>query len=459
MYAASLPSTPPALGSIPDHDRDVEMASIDAPALQKAAESGPKAEEQGLPFPRKRADGSLGMEYRCIENQARTVLASMCREYKIPYSRAVVQELKRRLTEFSLLGEDEWARALSAGKRHSHRGPCEGSKNALLKQSYKRQLEIFSAAGGASTGVSRATATAFNRSEEDKAKTFVETHPYIDPDEAERALNSSKVHTGCEDRSIKQLFTRPEQSISELKTSVVELSQAMGALSSSGSTFLPLAPAAATQPQPPPQSSPTLISPSLLEENPPQATANPAPATRSIQLGSGVLLRFSKEDVPEPPATSFAKDIERLNEMWDDISPHWRGKSDLVILGHYISLVHWRDVYRYWLPHYWASIKTRWSEWRLVITYYRKFMPDARQAIFFDEHGKLQSWRRIHGACSDRHQEEDRELARLAKEEYGDEFSSLFTYRRGSAHGLEVDKISSIAKRYRKMKGIPDLLG
>src|SRR6266704_2831166 len=82
------------------------------------------------------------------------------------------------------------------------------------------------------------------------------------------------------------------------------------------------------------------------------------------------MITFTEADVPSPSAISFASDIPSLNRMWDDTSPYWDGNSKLVILGHPIALVYWKDIYTSkmgvsWKPKQWKGTKGKWFEWKV----------------------------------------------------------------------------------------------
>ncbi|KAG6819066.1 hypothetical protein H0H93_015785 [Arthromyces matolae] len=459
---------------------DVNMASTDV----KSTTDG--ALHTGLPFPKidaegklvKDGDGNVVVDFRRVEGVTKNVLTGLCREFKIPHSHANVSELRKRLIAFSS-SEDEWEYNLSPGARRNHRGPRDGSKSAPLKQSYKRQLDLFSSDVAPSSILTVSSkSTTFVRTEEEKngiiswAKRFANANPYKDPDSVDVVVESTS--------GIGSVLS--EQSILQLAATVSQLCQAV---TTNGSSSL-VPPVLTSQPPllsphpssslipPPPPSQPTLLAPHqsflpneplsldsdiVMSESPCSEPLHKLPqATRTLQLGNGIILTLTKDGIPEPPTTSFTNDVLRLNAMWDDKSSHWQGKSDLTIAGHPIALVYWRDVYSYWLPQYWTSIKTRWSEWRLVVSYYRMSDRTAFEAIFLDNEGKFLKWKQLHSRCVLDRQERDRHLAARAREEFGDQFSSAFTYRQGNKHGLAVEKVSSIARRYRKMKGIVDLI-
>lgn len=83
-----------------------------------------------------------------------------------------------------------------------------------------------------------------------------------------------------------------------------------------------------------------------------------------------MVLTFTEDDVPAPPAISFADDLPALNRMWDDTSVFWDNHSCLVIKGFPIALTHWKDIYtskpgRSWKPNQWKGMKGKWFEWKV----------------------------------------------------------------------------------------------
>jgi len=121
----------------------------------------------------------------------------------------------------------------------------------------------------------------------------------------------------------------------------------------------------------------SLRAPSPVTAPSPAAALSPAAApshshaqTRSLTLGDGQVLVFTEEDVPSPPAVSFADDLPALNRMWDDTSIFWDSRSCLVIKHYPIALVYWKDVYtskqgRSWKPGQWKGTKGKWFEWKV----------------------------------------------------------------------------------------------
>lgn len=92
--------------------------------------------------------------------------------------------------------------------------------------------------------------------------------------------------------------------------------------------------------------------------------------TRSLTLGDGRQLIFAADDVPAPPAVSFAHDIATLNSMWDDTSEHWANDSKLRIKGIAVAIAYWKDIYTSkaninWKPRQWKGIKGNWFNWKV----------------------------------------------------------------------------------------------
>lgn len=102
---------------------------------------------------------------------------------------------------------------------------------------------------------------------------------------------------------------------------------------------------------------------------PPSSGGLPPPPVslpgRLLVLGNGTALQISGDSIPDPPAVSFADDIPRLNSMWDDTTPHWCGRSPLVVGGHPIPVSYWPELYKYGKKDQWKGTKTKWFEWKV----------------------------------------------------------------------------------------------
>lgn len=92
---------------------------------------------------------------------------------------------------------------------------------------------------------------------------------------------------------------------------------------------------------------------------------------RRLCLGNGTILDFTKEEVGDPPAISFANNISCLIQTWDDTLDGWNpDKCVLHIQGQPIALVYWRDVYIYGKKGQWKGIQNRWTDWQVCVSFY-----------------------------------------------------------------------------------------
>jgi hypothetical protein len=196
----------------------------------------------------------------------------------------------------------------------------------------------------------------------------------------------------------------------------------------------------------------------------------PQTSKRRIVLGNGTCLVFSEDDVPDLPTTSFVDNTPHLNRMWDDTSPYWDGKSILMIHGHPVPVSRWPDVYKQWRSGDWDMIKSNFVDWKAstrvspcrsadfvvssqaVVERFRRGTPEAFWQEFVDDKGRYLSFTAIAAHLTAECLEESRTLAKRARTEYGDEFDSMFSYRKGSAYIVMKDP-TKIANRYRQLKG------
>jgi len=94
------------------------------------------------------------------------------------------------------------------------------------------------------------------------------------------------------------------------------------------------------------------------------------PAQCHLRLGNGTLLSFTKEEVSDPPAVSFADDIPLLVRTWNDTSEDWCPNDCVLhIQGQPIALIHWREVYIYGKKGQWKGIQNRWTDWQVCRTF------------------------------------------------------------------------------------------
>ncbi|KAG1897689.1 uncharacterized protein F5891DRAFT_902528, partial [Suillus fuscotomentosus] len=147
---------------------------------------------------------------------------------------------------------------------------------------------------------------------------------------------------------------------------------------------------------------------------------------RVLNLGDGTILQLVDDDIPDPPAVSFANDILRLNAMWDDNTAHWLNESIITIQGH-------------------PSLK--WTDWRDVVERYRQGTPDHFWADFKTDSGERMKFTAIVQKLRDERKAEHTALVERAHREFHAKFDDLFTYRRGG-EGHVMTKPSAIARKY-----------
>jgi hypothetical protein len=92
--------------------------------------------------------------------------------------------------------------------------------------------------------------------------------------------------------------------------------------------------------------------------------------SRQLCLGNSTILNFTKEEVGDPPAISFANDIPHLVQTWDDTSDDWDpNKCVLHIQGWPIAIIYWREVYMYGKKGQWKGIQNRWMDWQVCVLF------------------------------------------------------------------------------------------
>jgi hypothetical protein len=89
--------------------------------------------------------------------------------------------------------------------------------------------------------------------------------------------------------------------------------------------------------------------------------------TRTLELAGGIFVTFCESDIPDPPAVSYARNIEDLLGVWNDRFPRWTGSSPLEIRNIPIPLVYWPSAYKYWKGNQWKGIKKLWFQWKVRI--------------------------------------------------------------------------------------------
>ncbi|KAF7363740.1 hypothetical protein MSAN_01031800 [Mycena sanguinolenta] len=190
----------------------------------------------------------------------------------------------------------------------------------------------------------------------------------------------------------------------------------------------------------------------------PSCSSNASPTTaskasRSIHLGDGTAVTINDVSRITVPATSFAANIERLNQMWDDTSTHWKNDSVITIDNHAIALIYWPQIFK--KTGLWSAHKSNWTEWKFLVERYRQGTPDEFWSTFRSDGGGKMSYTAICAALRKERKGGDKELAAKAREEYGDEFKVKFSYWDSKTNTQKVmSKASSIAKEYKRLKGL-----
>ncbi|KAG1883400.1 hypothetical protein F4604DRAFT_1920608 [Suillus subluteus] len=172
--------------------------------------------------------------------------------------------------------------------------------------------------------------------------------------------------------------------------------------------------------------------------------------THHLKLGDGTKVSFVVNNVPDPVAVTFKENIPRLNAMWDDTSPYWKEESVLMIEGRPIPIVYWSDVYHYGKYGQWQGTKSQWTGWRDVISRYRQSTPED----FWNEfsvNGRAMKFTKIVDELRRQRNISNDDIVTCAREEFGNTFNSLFTYRKGDKVHVMRNK-SAIARHYRQLK-------
>ncbi|KAJ6464173.1 hypothetical protein C8R47DRAFT_1026360 [Mycena vitilis] len=209
---------------------------------------------------------------------------------------------------------------------------------------------------------------------------------------------------------------------------------------------------APSAPLPQPDDS-TAVSPTCNPSTQPASASNLP--TRSVQLGINTSISITVDEIKKiaVPATSFAENIERLNQMWDDTSTYWRNDSVLVIDNHPTALIYWPEIFK--KTGLWGAHKSNWNEWKFLVKHYRQGTPDEFWSAFKTKDGGKMSYTAICAAIRSERKDVDRDLAAQARREYGADFNSKFSYRCSKTNTRVVmTKDSSIAKEYKRLGGI-----
>jgi len=92
---------------------------------------------------------------------------------------------------------------------------------------------------------------------------------------------------------------------------------------------------------------------------------------------------------------------------------------------------------------------------KVIVQRWRQGSEDDFWREFSTASGKRLMYTAIVDRLAQERKENDSEMASRAKQEYGDEFSKVFCYKKNGACFVKV-KACDIAKQYRKLKNITD---
>ncbi|KAJ7093977.1 hypothetical protein B0H15DRAFT_799017 [Mycena belliarum] len=377
------------------------------------------AEQRGmLLFPTKTGE----TEERTINGKKQEELKSMCRDYGLGIS-GNKSTLSTRLQEFSAkFCNDPASCNLTPVKRRSHKGPREGPKKTQPKQSANRRAAIID--------TERVTERSKDTRTTDEMRDLL---LWADRTRARLPYKPPKPDT-TQPSIVLQTASNPQDSSNPEHPSI---SQSSHAHHLNENSTIPASTFTLSHIEPPNTSPSTSCVPSIVSPS--------KVPTRTITLGNKISLTLTVDEVKHisVPATSFAEDIGRLNQMWDDISPHWKNDSVLIISNHAIALVYWPEVFK--KTGLWSAHKSAWTEW--------KGTPDEFWQRFKSKDGEKMSYTAICAYLRMERKKADEDLAEQARAEYGAEFKVKFSYRCSKTNArVAMTKSSAIAKEYRRLR-------
>ncbi|KAJ3779706.1 hypothetical protein GGU10DRAFT_438033 [Lentinula aff. detonsa] len=264
------------------------------------------------------------------------------------------------------------------------------------------------------------------------AKEYIQTHPYIPPDElARRAQARAEAKAQASDTAvISDHFQATNRKIDDLTSILLSASSppalpvsaaSRDALDSSPPCFTPSTPALLRNNSHrltslPTSSISTTLSSNALLDNIFSSAAHTSPVdqirdlsnptspsegdeTFVLKIADGKTVTFKQSDVRAPNQVSFATNISRLDRVWDDESPNWDpvdcGTRLLSINGVPIALRYWRNVYGGKKDKRWRGIKGIWTEWKFIIEQYRLSTPEVFWDRFTSATGERYNWKAI----------------------------------------------------------------
>ncbi|KAF8211846.1 hypothetical protein K438DRAFT_1805455 [Mycena galopus ATCC 62051] len=451
------------------------------------------AEQEILPFPMK----ARGTEQRALTGKKLDELKDMCRNYRLFVS-GNKSVLLDRLREFSKKFRDDPTSCDSSHvKRKAHKGPRDGPKKSPPKRSTARRAAVID--------TERVTERSKDTRTADEIKDLltwadrtVARLPYK-PAQKNPPVASKSQAASPDDRSLQDRMQVIEDRLIAITTSgasgpghwtsdssavitpaeYIVYDHTLDSLHNFSNYDMNLSfnPAGAVAwsptfvhdnlhigqtfnhrtgsstrptdgPQPADSTIPTVAS-CISNASPPTASK----ASRSVHLGDGTVATINDVSRITVPATSFAENIERLNQMWDDTSLYWKNDSVITVDNHAIALIYWPKIFKN--TGLWSAHKSNWTEWKFLVERYRQGTPDEFWSTFQSDGSGKMSYTAICAALRKERKGEDEELAAKARQEYGDEFEVKFSYRDSKTNSQKVmSKASSIAKEYKRLRGL-----
>ena len=87
-----------------------------------------------------------------------------------------------------------------------------------------------------------------------------------------------------------------------------------------------------------------------------------------VRLSHTTVMKVGRSMIPDPPLISYAKDIAKLNRVWDDTSPFWSPTEvPFQIQEVPVALTYWKDLYAYGKTGHWKGTKSKWADWKVLL--------------------------------------------------------------------------------------------
>ncbi|KAH9482199.1 hypothetical protein JR316_0004294 [Psilocybe cubensis] len=458
------------LALLPGAMEELQSINKSSILLEVDVEKGPpQSDASRLPLPAQSKGGSgITVCYVDVFNMKKADLVDLCRQYKLPVS-GTIKVLIERLQEFSGQRE-QWDRLTTGVARRSHLGFSTHSSTkptASHKKSVQRREKMFLESTNTENGNPKSLpsilSTAVQPSHQwcqtrraadlDWARYIVNLYPYRREETRNRLaerdaaqFNQKRLFSSSNDDDVKAGIEIANGHLLKIVNWV-----------EAGTTSPHPTPSPSHQLQPSTSHFSVAATKDLQNSQGHSISASTTTTpTRTVTMASGSIT-FSSSDVPPPPAVSFASDIPGLNRMWDDTSIYWDGYSVLTIKGTAIPIVYWKEIYTSkgsveWKPKQWESLKGKFFDWKILVHQWRQGSPEDFWAKFTKD-GKILGYRQILDQLAEQRTAHDALFAQQIMHEYGNQFSSIFSYVKNGTRHVKT-KPCHIIKQYRRMKGL-----